>query len=189
MYLDLSQVESAIWTLAPWLLDYEVDGVMRLRDGNGHRDAVLHGAFACADEDGLGDRWVTIACWTDDELARLRAIAGDDVEAWTRDAPAARRWPSTLQAAGIEAVPVNDFGDLNDDPQLAHRGHFETHTHPFLGPGLYERNGFRLAACPGGYDQAGPTLGQDNDWALREVLGLSDAEIEALRADRRGGVS
>src|SRR4029077_14842241 len=28
VYLDLSQVESAIWTLAPWLLDYEVDGVV-----------------------------------------------------------------------------------------------------------------------------------------------------------------
>ena len=26
VYLDLSQVESANWTLAPWLLDYEVDG-------------------------------------------------------------------------------------------------------------------------------------------------------------------
>ncbi len=181
VYLDLSQVESAIWTLAPWLLDYEIDNVIRLRDGNNHRDARLHGAFACADEDRVADRWVTIACWTDDELTRLRSIAGDDVEAWTR----ARRRSEVadaLQAAGIEAVPVNDFGDLVDDPQLAHRGHFETHSHPFLGPGLYERNGFRLAACPGGYDAAGPTLGQDNDWALAEVLGLTDSEIEALRA-------
>lgn len=181
VYLDLSQVESAIWALAPWLLDYEIDGEIRLRDGNNHRDARLHGAFACADEDGLGDRWVTIACWTDDELARLHAITGDDVSAWT----ATRRRVDVaeqLQAAGIEAVPVNDFGDLHDDPQLAHRGHFEPLTHPFLGPGLYERNGFRLAACPGGYDRAGPTLGQDNQWALAEVLGLSDSEIEALRA-------
>ena len=86
-----------------------------------------------------------------------------------------------LQAAGIEAVPVQDFADLNDDPQLAHRGHFEDLTHPFLGAGLYERNGFRLAACPGGYNRAGPTMGQDNDWALAEVLGLSPAEIDTLR--------
>ncbi|MDQ1478695.1 MAG: hypothetical protein QOE62_3924, partial [Actinomycetota bacterium] len=46
---------------------------------------------------------------------------------------------------------------------------------------LYERNGFRLAACPGGYDAAGPTLGQDNAWALGEVLGLSESDIDALR--------
>ncbi len=181
VYLDLSQVESAIWTLAPWLLDYEIDGVINLRDGNNHRGALLHGAFACADEDGLGDRWITIACWNEDQLGRLHAITGADVESFTRTR---RRsdLADLLQAAGIEAVPVSDFGDLNSDPQLAYRGHFERLTHPFLGPGLYERNGFRLAACPGGYDQAGPTLGQDNDWALREVLGLSETEVEALRA-------
>src|ERR1700716_2411162 len=71
VYLDVSQVESAIWSLAPWLLDYEIDGVVRLRDGNDDSHARLHGAFACADEDGVGDRWVTIACWNDEELERL----------------------------------------------------------------------------------------------------------------------
>ena len=91
-----------------------------------------------------------------------------------------------LQAAGIEAVPVQDFGDLNDDPQLAHRKHFETHTHPVIGDGLYERTGTRFSASPGGYDRSGPTLGQDNDWALREILALGTPEIEALR--RAGAV-
>jgi crotonobetainyl-CoA:carnitine CoA-transferase CaiB-like acyl-CoA transferase len=180
VYLDLSQVESAIWTLAPWLLDYEVDGELRLREGNDNRAAALHGAFACAEEDGIGDRWVTIACWTDDERTRLREIAGDDVESWTRGRTRAAV-TEALQAAGIEAVPVYDFADLNDDPQLRHRGHFESHTHAFQGAGLYERNGFRLAACPGGYDAAGPTLGEHNEWALRSVLGLSDTEVEALQ--------
>ena len=79
-------------------------------------------------------------------------------------------------------MPVEDFGDLHDDPQLALRQHFEPHTHPFLGPGLYERNGFRMSDAPGGYDQAGPTLGQDTDWVLRDLLGCTDAEIEALKA-------
>ena len=79
-------------------------------------------------------------------------------------------------------MPVNDFGDLHDDPQLAHRKHFESHTHPVLGDGLYERNGFRLSACESGYDQASPTLGQDTDWVLSDVLGLSAEEIERLRS-------
>jgi benzylsuccinate CoA-transferase BbsF subunit len=111
----------------------------------------------------------------------LHAITGPDVEAWTGTR---RRGEiaATLQAAGIEAVPVNDFGDLHDDPQLAHRGHFEQHTHPVTGPGLYERNGFRLSECDSGYDQASPTLGQDTEWALTEVLGLTAGEIETLRS-------
>jgi crotonobetainyl-CoA:carnitine CoA-transferase CaiB-like acyl-CoA transferase len=181
VYLDVSQVEAAIWSLAPWLLDYEIDGSIRLRDGNNNPGALLHGVFACADEDAVGDRWVAIACWNDHELERLHDIVGPDIEAWTRTRTRAEI-AQQLQAAGIEAVPVQDFGDLHDDPQLAHREHFERHPHPVLGNTLYERNGFRLASFPSGYDRAGPTLGQDNDWALRAVLGLETQEIEALRS-------
>jgi benzylsuccinate CoA-transferase BbsF subunit len=162
------------------LLDFEVDGVIRQRDGNNHRDAPLHGVFPCADEDGIDDRWVAIACWDDEELGRLHAIAGTDVAAWTHGRTRAQV-AEQLQAVGIEAVPVQDFADTNGDPQLAHRGHFERQTHPYLGDGQYEHNGFRLAACSSGYPRAGPTLGQDNEWALSEVLGLDAAEIQALR--------
>src|SRR6476646_1224822 len=71
VYLDISQVESAHWSLSPWLLDYEIDGIMRLRDGNRHAHMAPHGAFPCAREhdiaDTVGDRWVAIACRTDND--------------------------------------------------------------------------------------------------------------------------
>jgi crotonobetainyl-CoA:carnitine CoA-transferase CaiB-like acyl-CoA transferase len=178
-YLDVSQVETALYSLSPWILDYEVDGELRLRDGNNHRDAALHGAFPCIDEGAVGDRWVTIACWNTDELARLHEIAGSDIAAWTSTRSRAEV-AEQLQAAGIEAVPVADFGDLHDDPQLAARAHFEPHTNPYLGEGLYEHNGFRLSDAPCGYTGSGPTLGQDNGWVLGEVLGLGSAEVAAL---------
>jgi benzylsuccinate CoA-transferase BbsF subunit len=189
VYLDIAQVETGIWSLAPWLLDYEVDGNLRLRDGNRHAGAVVHGAYPCAAEGEVDDRWITIACWSAaeaDELARLMGLAPGT----TPDDTQIGEWTSTrtradladaLQAVGIEAVPVEDFGDLHDDPQLAARQHFQMHTHPFMGDVLYERNGFRLAAAPSGYWRAGPTLGQDNDWALGEVLGLTLDDIEALQ--------
>jgi benzylsuccinate CoA-transferase BbsF subunit len=198
VYLDVSQVEAAIWTLTPWLLDYAHDGTVGVRDGNRSRRAVPHGAFPCAGD----DRWVAIAAWTDEEWSRLASIIGiDDPELDSFDARRARvdeveaavaaatrtrsrdEIAATLQDAGIEAVPVQDFGDLNDDPQVAARGHFVDLTHPVMGPGLYERNGFRLSDAPGGYERSGPTLGQDNDWVLGEVLGLSPGEQHRLRAD------
>src|SRR5581483_4494150 len=197
VYLDLSQVESAIYSLSPWLLDYALDGVNRAREGNRSARAVPHGAFPCADEGDVGDRWIAIACWTDDEWARLAPLVGldgpglatldarkariDEVEAAVAD------WTRTrtrldiagqLQDLGIEAVPVNDFGDLHADPQVAAREHFVPLTHPFMGDGLYERNGFRLSDAPSGYWRAGPTLGQDNDWVLGELLGLEEKEIK-----------
>ena len=202
VYLDLSQVEAGTWTLAPWLIAAQVDGVVGARDGNRSARAVPHGAFPCAVEGDVGDRWVAIACWTDAEWERLAAIVGIDEPALGRlDARRARvdevervvgSWTARrsraevaalLQAEGIEAVPIEDFGDIHDDPQLAARGHFVALTHPFMGPGLYERNGFRLSDAPSGYDRAGPTLGQDNEHVLGELLGLSPGEQERLRAE------
>jgi crotonobetainyl-CoA:carnitine CoA-transferase CaiB-like acyl-CoA transferase len=200
--LDVSQVEAGTWTLSPWLLAAERDGVIGTRDGNRSALAVPHGAFPCRDEGEVGDRWVAIACWSDDEWARLAAIIGvddpsfgtlearrarvDEVEAalaaWTRDRARAEV-SELLQAEGIEAVPVQDFGDVYHDEQLAARGHFVCLTHPFMGPGDYERNGVRLSEAPGGYERSGPTLGQDNDWVLGELLGLSPEEQQHLRAE------
>jgi benzylsuccinate CoA-transferase BbsF subunit len=104
---------------------------------------------------------------------------GDDVEAWTR-ARRADEVAQALQAAGIEAVPVADFGDAYADEQLAHREHFVRLSHPFMGDGAYERNGFRLSDVPSGYTRTSPTLGQDNATVLGGILGLSNAEQEQL---------
>jgi crotonobetainyl-CoA:carnitine CoA-transferase CaiB-like acyl-CoA transferase len=205
VYLDVSQVESALWSLSPWLLDYELNGTVGMRSGNRAPNAVPHGAFPCADEEGadgkpVDDRWIAIAAWSDDEWERLAGVIGvadasfatlgarqariDDVEAavtaWTQSRTRIEV-AETLQALGIEAVPVNDFGDVHSDPQIAGRDHFVPLEHPFMGPGLYERNGFRLSDAPSGYTRSGPTLGQDNDWVLGEVLGLTDGEISALQ--------
>jgi crotonobetainyl-CoA:carnitine CoA-transferase CaiB-like acyl-CoA transferase len=203
-YLDLSQVEAGTWTLAPWLLDAQLDDTIGARDGNRSSRAVPHGAFPCVDEvdaDGkvVRDRWVAIACWSDEEWARLAGVLGvndaalatergrrariDEVEALVGDWTASRtriEVAEMLQGLALEAVPVNDFADVHDDPQLAARDHFVELEHPILGPGLYERNGFRVSDAPSGYDRAGPTLAQDNDWVLGDLLGIDTAECARL---------
>src|SRR5512132_114170 len=198
VYLDLAQVEAGSYSLSPWLLDYEHDGTIGKRMGNRSPRAVPHGAFACEGE----DRWIAIACWTDDEWARLTGFLGfDDPSLTTLEArlqrvdeveAAVEAWTATrtreeiadlLQAAGIEAVPVYDFGDVHDDPQIAHREHFVPLTHPYMGDGLYERTGTRVGDTPHGYDRPGPTLGQDNDWVLGEMLGLSPDEQKRLEVE------
>ena len=149
VYLDVSQVEAAIYTLTPWLLEYQATGVARGRAGQ--RPMRTRSSTACSRAPTTAtsaDRWVAIAAWTADERDRLlRRSPGADIAAYTSTR---RRLDvaETLQAAGIEAVPVQDFGDQHSDPQIAHRGHFVPLTHPFLGPGLYERNGFRSRMRP-----------------------------------------
>src|SRR5436853_324075 len=45
VYLDLSQVEAAAWSLSPWLLAYKVQGRIGQRPGNDNPRARVHGAF------------------------------------------------------------------------------------------------------------------------------------------------
>ena len=163
VYFDLSQVEVGTWTLSPWLLDYEVDGSLGTRDGNRSPRAVPHGAFPCLSEGDVDDRWVAIAAWTDDEWATLAEVIGvdepalatvaarsariDEVEAavgvWTAGRTRAEV-VDALQERGIEAVPVQDFADVHDDPQLAARDHFVRLEHP--GHGLQPLRAVRLPA-------------------------------------------
>jgi crotonobetainyl-CoA:carnitine CoA-transferase CaiB-like acyl-CoA transferase len=52
-----------------------------------------------------------------------------------------------------------------------------------MGDALYERTGTRLGDMPSAYTRSGPTLGQDNDWVLGDVLGLSPEERKHLEAE------
>ncbi|MBI2169427.1 MAG: CoA transferase [Actinobacteria bacterium] len=182
VYLDVSQVECGVYALTDWLLHYRKTGEARGRNGNGHPRALVHGVFPCRGD----DRWVAVACWTDEDRDALARVVGgadpDALGAWTSTQDR-EEVAETLQALGIEAIPVQGFEDLLADPQLAHRGHFVTLDHPVMGPGPYERNGFRVADAPGGYASPGPTLGQHTREVLAGILGLTDQEVDALEAD------
>jgi len=194
----VAQVEAAVFSLSPWMADYDVNGHTAIRDGNRSDRFVPHGAFACAGD----DRWVAIACWDDEAFGRLAGVMGldgataerwatvgarrtavDEIEeqvaSWTRPQDATEV-AETLQAVGIEAVPVADLGDASVDPQLIHRGHFVSLTHPCMGRCGYERNGFRLSDAPAGYDRTSPTLGEHNEMVLGDILGLDRAERTRL---------
>lgn len=191
VYLDVGQVEAAIYSLTDWIADYQATGTPAGRRGNSDPAAALCGAFPCESEDDVGDRWVAIRCGTDAEWTRVSELMGIDAGTGDRERAVAE-WTRSrtrievadqLQAADIEAVPVQDFGDVYTDPQLARRHHFVTLDHPYLGETAYERNGVRFTPDICGYHRAGPVLGQDNEWVLREVLGLEDREVARLTGE------
>lgn len=199
-YLDLSQVECAVYSLGETIVEHAVTGEPPGRLGNRSRDAAPHGVFRCAGE----DRWIAIAVWSDEEWNVLLRIMGSrgwtdersstvggriehadelekHLEAWTstqdRDALAER-----LQAEGLEACPVQDLEDCYHDPQLAHRKHFRPMDHPVLGRHDHETLGFRLADSPPTFTRPGPTLGRDNEEVYKGILGMSDDEYDRLAA-------
>jgi crotonobetainyl-CoA:carnitine CoA-transferase CaiB-like acyl-CoA transferase len=81
----------------------------------------------------------------------------------------------------VPAGPIYSVADQIADPHFQARGLFEevtvstgkTVTLPALAP--------RLVDTPGGTDWPGPPLGAHNDEIYRDLLGLDDAGIAALR--------
>ncbi|HZR85003.1 MAG TPA: CoA transferase [Candidatus Binatia bacterium] len=175
--------------------------------------AVPHGIYRCAPDvrdDGTpdDDRWIAIAVLDDDQwraLARViasdgetwasapelerfddRAARGDAIERalerWTRQR-AARELAERLQDAGVPAAAVANGEDVcRHDPQLAARGFFRSVRAPE--GDLVTVDGLPLAGDVAGDVLApGPLLGEHCDGVLREILGLSHAEIAALREE------
>ena len=73
--------------------------------------------------------------------------------------------------------------DLFSDPQIKHRGHFVFLDHPEIGHHAIDGNPFTLSESPAKYHRPAPLLGQHTAYVLRELLGISDAEIKALEAE------
>ena len=201
-YIDVAQVETAAYSLSGWMLQFFANDEVVERDGNRSRVAAPHGVFPCRGE----DRWCTIVCHDDADWQRLVAAIGtpewasdtrygtlagrkqheDELEqqlaSWTRQRPA-EEVMSLLQRAGVEAGVVETCRDLNADPQLAHRGHFHPVHHAVLGDHPCEALGYQLSETPGEIERPGPLLGEHSAYVYRDILGLSDAEIEALASD------
>ncbi|MGH0029618.1 MAG: CaiB/BaiF CoA transferase family protein [Myxococcota bacterium] len=178
--IDVSQIEAAVYSQSEVLVRYSASGEVVKRDANRDPNALLHGVYPCAGE----DRWVAIAAWTEEELARLSEAVGapaDDtsVAAWTRERDAAET-AEDLQARGVQAGAVARFDDLLADPQLAHRDHWVPLEHANLGTLPFERSGFRLSEGSGGFTRPGPLLGEDNERVLVDVLGLTSEQARTL---------
>ncbi len=86
-----------------------------------------------------------------------------------------------LQGAGVEAGPVEDFGDLHEDPQLAHRRHFREVEHAVLGRHPVETHAMRFSAMEPRIHSPAPRLGEHTEHVLRELLGMGREEFVRLR--------
>ena len=100
--------------------------------------------------------------------------------------PAARwRCSRALKAGRVPCAPVRTAPEVMHDPHMHERGMLEEIDHPELGPITVPTSPLRLH----GIDQApagpSPTVGQHNAEIYGGWLGLSAAELAALRQPGR----
>jgi len=91
-------------------------------------------------------------------------------------------WVERLNAATVSCGPINEVGDLADDPQVRARGGIVEMAHDTLGLVRSAASPLKLSAAPPTYRAPPPALGEHTDAILAQWLGLAAAEVTALRA-------
>jgi benzylsuccinate CoA-transferase BbsF subunit len=200
-YIEQAQMESALYFLAPQLLDYQVSGAIPTRMGNDDPQHAPHNVYPCEGD----DEWCAIAVETDEQWRALREVLGNTDWAMdpVLDSAAGRiavreridagigAWTGTqtpqavmerLQAAGVPAGAVQRSSDLLQDPQLRHRNFFRPLQHPEMGEVPYEGHQFRIRGYDSGPRLPAPCLGEHSIEVLRDILGMSDDELAEVAA-------
>ncbi|MBI2869079.1 MAG: CoA transferase [Chloroflexi bacterium] len=199
-YIDISETEALVSLLGGAVMEYAMTGSEPRPGGNRSPRAAPHDAYPCRGEDD----WCAIAvcdeaqwtafkrvldspAWAETEkfaslAARLRN--NDELDAlvsdWTRR-HSAREVMTRLQAAGVPAGVVQKADDLVNDPQLRERGFLIPAADPQTGAAIADGSPIRLAESPARYSRPAPGPGQDNEYVYGELLGISPAEMTALR--------
>ena len=91
-------------------------------------------------------------------------------------------WVARFAEAGLAAGPINDIGQVFEDPQVQHREMAVEVDHPTAGRVRLPGIPVKFRGTPAAVQGPPPNHGQHTDDVLRDVLELSPAAITELRA-------
>ncbi len=198
-YIDASSCEVINSMIGDQMMDFAMNRRSPKRHGNTHATMAPHNVYRC----GGKDEWVSIAVGSDAEWAGL--VHALDNPAWAtepafasaegRKANEARlddligQWTGDkgsvdvmqrLQAEGVAATPSFKASDLFSNPHILERGQVQEVDHPVLGRRKTITSPYRLSETPAAIRGSAPLLGEDNDYVLNTLLGLSKDEVRQL---------
>ncbi|GIX47533.1 MAG: CoA transferase [Candidatus Tectimicrobiota bacterium] len=196
--LDVAMYECVFRLLEATLPAYDKLGIVRERIGNVSPGFYPDDMFETAD-----GAWIVLSAVTDRhfaalcrlmgredllhdptlatpedrgrQLTRLQALIGAWVKQHRRDEVLA-----LLTEARLPCAPVMRIDDIVRDPHYQARGTIIDVEDPQLGRIKQPAVVPRLSATPGAVYRGAPPLGADTDAILRDLLGLSPAEIAEL---------
>jgi succinate--hydroxymethylglutarate CoA-transferase len=200
-HVEVSLFDSSLAMLANVAANHLVSGKEARRFGNGHPNIVPYTAYAA--RDGM----IAVAVGNDAQFAKFAAVLGK--AEWAGDARFAKNpervanrealdamitaalrqdgaqvWIERLTAAGIPCGRINSVAQALAAPHAVAREMVRTVRHPTAGEVKMLGIPFRLHGTPASIRRPPPTLGQHTEQVLRDELGLSDARIAELRAEK-----
>lgn len=202
-HIEVPQREALISMIGEFIVGRTLGAPLTVQIGNASAVFAPHGVYPCVGD----DRWIAIAAEDDEAFAALLkvmdqgSLATDHRFATNKNRLRNRdeldrlvgEWTSTqdrdelfhqLQAVGVTAGPVLNVPDLVADRHLRERGFFEKVSQ--VDAGEWEMDGvpWKLSRTPAHIRRPAPNFAEHNDYVFRDLLGLGDAELEALKAER-----
>ncbi len=199
--IDVSLLESLYTMLSGHAVAYDQLGLPGRRTGSRTSGSAPRNTYRTRD-----DRWIAIAGSTQalterlfkemgrpdlitdprfktnrDRLANVEAL-DEIVGAWVQERTQAE-CIAQLVKAEVAVAPVADFKDLAEDPHLIARKTLVAIDDPELGTLRMPDVLPKLSETPGKIRYAGLPMGVHNKEIYQERLGLTDAEMEKLKAE------
>jgi len=197
--IDLALLDTQVSWLANEGMNYLVGGRVPKRLGNAHANIVPYQVFATS------DGHIILAIGNETQFRKFCEFAGrPEIAADERFSSNAARmknqavlvpvlreimkaktrahWLEGLEKLGVPCGPVNNIDQVFADPQVLARGMKIEMEHAGTGVRLpMIGSPIKMSETPPSYRRAPPTCGEHTDEVLKVLLGLSAAEIAALR--------
>jgi formyl-CoA transferase len=196
-HIDMSLLDTQVSWLANQNLNYLVSGKVPVRWGNAHPNLTPYQSFATKDGN------LILAIGNDSQFRKFCAVAGlaiaDDPRFVNNRARLANRdalvaiigeamkaratadWMAALEAQGVPCGPINTIDQVFADPQVIERGLRFDLPHPAAGSVPQVANPIRFSRSRIEYQAAPPVLGQHTQEVLREILGMTEAQVASLK--------
>jgi crotonobetainyl-CoA:carnitine CoA-transferase CaiB-like acyl-CoA transferase len=199
--LDVALTEAVLSLMEGMLPEYGALGTIRQPTGSRIPTAAPSSAYPSAD-----GKWILIAANSDPLFARLASLIGRSelpsdarfadnrarvanvaeldslIATWTRQLPM-EEIEARLTQADIPSTQVYSAAECAADPQFLHRGMVRRVDDGLLGEVLHAGIVPHVPDDPGAIRWTGPSVGAHTDEVLADRLGLTPAEIAALRAE------
>lgn len=199
--VDVSLVDSVVSSLEVGWQRFFASGKQPEFIGNRYASAFPYDSFTASDGRfviGCGnDKLFTLLCTKvlgredlltdprfDTNIHRCENYAAlkPEIEKWSIERTIAE-CVSLIDAAGVPVAPINMLADVVNDEHIAGAREMFIHMHhPVIGDMTVPGNPVKLLDTKPDISKCAPDLGQDNKAVYGEMLGLTEGDLETLKA-------